>query len=879
MSSKKRAPEIDEGRGYDAIIAALVPLKAELGDPSRVHDDPESISRKIVDVIKLVDRLLGSKSTDASILDGLDNEGVAIWNISALLRPTENTPSEQVKIFAFVRLLSYRLIEAGMERRPTVSTMIRVLQLATKTASALTACDEMNYASGVLTRAAKLEQDLKDVEDPNNENTKSKAGAIASYYSSRMEGACKENNESVAWFMLGKAADKQILQYLESSDIESLSAKVLDMGRLFLKSDKEEKAEFAEVAVKWLQQSLSMAEIADRNVENQRPSVLALKRAILRALARAYYLASVRDKSHLSRARETISTLLSDPGVGSETDPNEQQQLRWMMLSILKRAKASDLEIEQGFKDIIAHMAFDEDSVTDILQEFGLLGNPALSTSLNRVVLERALDSPNYAGHAYVDRILLSCTFVCTAAADPTRAFSDLDAILNLVAEHPVYKLDKVATTACQMLLFQSGGRFFQSKQYPLAAEWFLLATHQCFESTAAANTSKCLRKAALSYVQAGQYAKATATMSKCPGNEAATHYVLFLSAAYQGLEDEAIRAIQAMVKAPDFDRKMLLLATKLAHESQMRNLVLAILEGLLKTLKSDAAVESEVEAVTLIRCIIRVIADLIRQPLADIPFLSKELLRHFGTAIDVIEAALRNKSASLIAKDISWLWRTAYNTAVQGCASWDEFQVADLFICAQQLMELYCKAVVGDSEAEVSHYLAMASFASVCGRVFGLRRTTDVVDSESMRRTIVKDIESFLTLATAQLSRINAEDDRIKLEGLVNISYVLEVEQAITESTIPITMHTFEAVSDVLWTEASCPTHVLYAALEAVLKSSIERGYIGRDKFSRWLRAIVTILLSRARPSDRVKAMGYIEQCVEVMKGDEEEVPPSAMW
>lgn len=37
-------------------------------------------------------------------------------------------------------------------------------------------------------------------------------------------------------------------------------------------------------------------------------------------------------------------------------------------------------------------------------------------------------------------------------------------------------------------------------------------------------------------------------------------------------------------------------------------------------------------------------------------------------------------------------------------------------------------------------------------------------------------------------------------------------------------------------------------------------------EKFSRWLRAICTILLSRNSPSDRTKALGYVEQAVAVL-------------
>ena len=60
---------------------------------------------------------------------------------------------------------------------------------------------------------------------------------------------------------------------------------------------------------------------------------------------------------------------------------------------------------------------------------------------------------------------------------------------------------------------------------------------------------------------------------------------------------------------------------------------------------------------------------------------------------------------------------------------------------------------------------------------------------------------------------------------------------------------------------------------MQAILKSCIDRGHVGCERFSRWLRAICTILLSRGRPSDRVKALGYVEQALDVMKCADPEV------
>jgi hypothetical protein len=40
-------------------------------------------------------------------------------------------------------------------------------------------------------------------------------------------------------------------------------------------------------------------------------------------------------------------------------------------------------------------------------------------------------------------------------------------------------------------------------------------------------------------------------------------------------------------------------------------------------------------------------------------------------------------------------------------------------------------------------------------------------------------------------------------------------------------------------------------------------------EKFSRWLRAICTILLARNSPTDRAKAIGYVEQGVGVIESN----------
>lgn len=98
-----------------------------------------------------------------------------------------------------------------------------------------------------------------------------------------------------------------------------------------------------------------------------------------------------------------------------------------------------------------------------------------------------------------------------------------------------------------------------------------------------------------------------------------------------------AITAVEHMIKAVDFDRRMLLMITQLAHENQLKQLLLNVLGALLHTLSSDSGVSNLVEGITLtrsvqvpqdkseptdiddrFRCIIRLITSLLKDPEAD---------------------------------------------------------------------------------------------------------------------------------------------------------------------------------------------------------------------------------------------------------------------
>jgi len=101
-------------------------------------------------------------------------------------------------------------------------------------------------------------------------------------------------------------------------------------------------------------------------------------------------------------------------------------------------------------------------------------------------------------------------------------------------------------------------------------------------------------------------------------------------------------------------------------------------------------------------------------------------------------------------------------------------------------------------------------------------------------------------------------------------------VGEAVTSG--PLAVATYEAIADILWADKDCPINVLYGSLEAILRASLDHGSLSVERFSRWLRAICTIILTRNTAADRLKAIGYVEQAAAVIGSsiDSEEPYPT---
>ncbi|KAF9552702.1 hypothetical protein CPC08DRAFT_261815 [Agrocybe pediades] len=813
-----------------------------------------------------------SKTIWSQLADSLDQEGVNLWNISGLIQ--KGADDHGTNDIAILRLAAFRLIEAGLETKPGMEALINILQLASKTGMGLADSGHNDLAAGVLTSAAKYEERLKSM-DHTDEHRQAIACATVLYYSSRMEAAWKERNDSLAEYMSRKITDDdQRLALLPSHARELLAFKLHEIGRSFL-SATQDGSKTPDV-LQWLQRAFSVADKLEDGT-----NIAGLKMSILRTMARAYFLSEAYD-----RAESVLDELM--PTIDSSKDhaSSEYQELRWLRLAVLKRRKAGNAALLDAYRSVINHMDLSEASITEILQDLRALGHHhTLVTSVHQHVLELALKQDKVEPDQ-INRLLLSLIIHTSKDEDHQRAMKTLETTFAAVYAADV-ELPTVVSTACLTLIWQYGGRYYKSKKWAAASDWYMAGSHKLFTANSPSTFTKCCRKAVLCHIEQRDFALASTLIRRCPTNEAATSYIMFLIAIHQGLDSEAIRAIQDMMKAPDFDRKMLLLATQISHQSEMKNVLLVVLESLLRTLKIGTNGEMLIEAMSLMRCIVKLTLTLLVEPTANKSALIDTVVNQFRTARILTQAASSHNSVPLVYKEISWLWKTAYNCAVQGCAEWENAgdQISELFDIAREMLESCCHTSPIEIDADLGLHLANSSFAAVSGRVFSAREVmaTNGDISDDSIRAISTEITSAKTRINDILKKniIRQAHDISRVEYFVHALRVFQAEFAaqlkdweLLSKQIdelvdagPSACATYEAIADILWLEKVCPVDVLYKCLEAILKASLQHSTLSVEKFSRWLRAICTISLSKNSATDRMKAIGYVEHAARVIE------------
>ncbi|KAI5997768.1 hypothetical protein EDC04DRAFT_2612500 [Pisolithus marmoratus] len=719
-----------------------IKIKPKLKDiPSSSSIDTASVVKDLNQIASLAKSFSDQRlkcGNDAHLADLLDQQGVNLWNASGLFRQD----SDGRAIVAALRSAGFRLMEAGLESEPSIQGSEQNRPIFHIVVGAELGNSES--AASVLTCAAKFEEALRNHSDPDRTHEHSKARVTTLYFSSRMEAvrllcfyrviglifmgilalahtqAWREKNEGLAMFMADKITGlnpgrnrMRITKWLILSHqttinnlhcfpsvtllISHLSLlaritgnQVTGHREIHLRTCHQGGKLMAEGnrapdALRWMQKAFQVIEPLECTPNSE---LAELKRAVLRSLARGYFLASSHDPENLTRAEVALEEIISTIDPSADHTSSEYQQLRWMKLAVVKRRKAGNIEL-----------------------------------------------------------------------------LHELIAVITQHSHGASYPFSPV-------LIWQYGDRHYHASQWSEAADWFICGTNAVFSGLGPSCTSKCLRKAALCYIQQKEYARAAFAVKRCPVNGATTRYVAFLIAVHQGLEDEG--------------------RTRSLHELTLK---------------------------------------LLGQPGANMQPLVKTLLNYFKNAKILVETAAR-ENVALVIRDLSWLWRTAYNCAIDGCSNWDNHgeEVSNAFDIARQTLT--------EVEPSTYVYIANASFAATSGR------GAEAVGPELLR-SLSAEIKSCAGRIAGLLDKVPPAD-RSHLQSFLHFLRVFHVESASHLREWQTILETIE--------EATRDGHqslVTYEAIGDVLYSTQP----------------LSILLAKGSATDRSKAIQYFEQANAVLE------------
>ncbi|CEL58335.1 hypothetical protein RSOLAG1IB_03081 [Rhizoctonia solani AG-1 IB] len=692
-----------------------------------------------------------------------------------------------------------------------------------------------------------------------------------------MDAAWKDGNENVAFFMLEQATDERRLDAMPIPEVEDILGRALEIGKMALRrswhnemdpngatsvsiqeasiqeSSSTANGKVATVAVKWLQKSF---QVLERVEHDNSPNLRSLRETLLRSLARAYFASSSVVESNLERAEATIDELIHGQDTAS-LDVN----LLWMKLAVVKRRGVDVAQISNAFSSILYKLDFQEANVMSFLREVQTVVEIStdLAIGTTQELLDKALGSPDRNGHSFVDTIMMALLLL-VKTLQHSDAHNVAEKACQSIARRVDFVLDKTSAAACQLVLWRNGEASYKAKKWIEAADWFVLSASPAFQSMPGAQ-SRCVRKASLCYIQQGEYAQASILVSRCSQDESATHYIRFLAAVHQGKvvfiisgasnpltlssvrarrgrqvqslrgEDRhaeilpAIQAVETMLSTSDFDRKMLLLAIQLAHETKQKTLLLAVLEAMYKTMQREPHVDVETEGITLVRCSIRIILDLLKEPLAATTQLIDSLKTNLQRALNLVKAMASKDNLPIISKDLSWLWRTAYNAGVAGCQDWEELIVAEILDLSREFMELYSTTLAAAQDLELKRSILLSSFTSISGRLFVARRLGSTPPAVELYTRLVKDIEAFRKRAN-EMSTDGAFDGDDRPDYMTNLFFTFEIEalcriqewqrirevvEAATEMEC-VMPSTLEAMADLLVTSNSSSCLVSYS-------------------------------------------------------------------
>ncbi|WVQ72986.1 hypothetical protein IAR50_002549 [Cryptococcus sp. DSM 104548] len=647
-------------------------------------------------------------------VDWLDTEGVHLWNLASQVgRTTPNNPSLSKEVIAIVvalRLTGYRILEAATDPKGPTAFIVRLLGLTAKTMSSLLDAGKTAVASQLAVQGAEFEQTLISANNTQAPGEmKQQVSSLVWFYCARIELLLKEGNYNFAFDILLKAIVLDEMWTMSAQECHILAAKCWTVGNDMLQTKDN-----VPLSIDWLKQGIMLIEkMVNRGLKVDRLEELHI--ATLKSLARAQMIQVDENPQSLQAATATLDELTRLVG---EDDHVTLGEMRLLQFLALKSSKAPENEIKMVLNDLMKPKEWTEEKVIELLSQLAsLMGDyPTLPSTAVQTFLRNALSHPD--GHPHVQLIIYEGLLFAKSLSPPALGIRTAVSILDLASKNETYRMeDKVNVVACQILLWNIANFNENKERITESAHWYQLAGHDIFKELGGENTSRCLRKAALCHIKTADWGAAHDLIARCPAHEASTHYLSFLAAIRQDRQQAAIDAVSSIVECSDFEAQQLVLMTSLANEKGAQPVLIASMRALLNVLTtSNTSLEVQIETITVIRCLVRMSVMELAQA-EDKEAVVDSILEYLRTAVELLTEDPSIGQGQT--KGIAWLYKCAYNVAVQGLHSLSSRSLADLFDRSAQLMTIYEVIESMSTDPDLPFVRGSAMFACLCGKIF----------------------------------------------------------------------------------------------------------------------------------------------------------------
>ncbi|KAH9817223.1 hypothetical protein DFH28DRAFT_1094573 [Melampsora americana] len=854
-------------------------------------------------------------------------------------KPINFKTHECQRVYSSMKHLASILIQAGTPITSEPSVLLRLIDVTTKTVKALLPSFDLKGATSNIDIACECEEKLASGSQNSKTNHEGDQylRTLTNYYAIKADYNWATGNKTATMFNLRQALDKSNLLNSPKGFQESINiiSKFYAFSHLMLRSTigldkidelKKSKKSINLQASQWL--TLALQSIESLGTKSfipgqvlERISYDDLRLKIIKALAFVYFeIAKDQEGSEAEVTRQRGDRAFDE---ALKLKPDQEMWLH--KIRRLAQRKEFGPELKSAITAVLKTQPFDKKLLGILLSVSHQISNENYRMDIYASILiacvgrrdpeEQALGGPSiyaivsfvganlrksYKGTTSSEKDFIPSTWNLNQRLDFLQRITDA-----MMLENSDFRLASDSAFITQSLIWSSGSKAYESKDFISAARWFTIGTHSMFHTVYDLTFGKLTRKGALSYMNAGDYDSARKFLSGLSAeaqNTASYNFINFMIEIALGNEQTAVESIKRMMNCIDFKPQTLIFAARQADQRGLKELLNFIFQELLSLISGDSVSRSSpiegLDPIILLRWLIRMDLARIESSSGDDLEYAEKAFEHYSLAQRILEQQRYDDGSDRInAKDATWLWKTAFNTCISKSTTWPTSLSLRFFDLTSDLIHLTRKLPVTMQESrEMINHELHCQFAHLAGTVnstLGIEykdndqdrnhgRFSKLIELVLKVKKLCEEIEiiSIETNSNQDLCIIESCLCVWEFEGLSKIQDWNRIE----EFTIAlegmagvkgyITTSVLETIADVAVHDANFPIDIVTQVLRKVLSIYEKIGKVDVALHSRWLRILIEIEISTGQDDDAIKdcnsALILMQQNSEIYPSDE---------